>query len=85
MSKRMQVVVDDAELERYEETARALGLTLSEWVRQALRGAATAVSHGDIDSKLSALERATGHSFPAPDIDDMLAEIELGYVHDPTA
>lgn len=81
----MQVVVDETELERYEATARAFGLTLSEWVRQALRAAATAVSRGDVDDKLSALERASAHSFPAPDIDEMLAEIELGYVRDSIA
>jgi hypothetical protein len=43
------------------------------------------VSSGDVDFKLSALERANAHSFPAPDIDEMLAEIELGYVRDSTA
>jgi hypothetical protein len=33
MSKRLQVVVDDAELERFQGAARREGMTLSEWVR----------------------------------------------------
>ncbi len=79
MSKRLQVVVDDDELQAYEESASALGLTLSGWVRQSLRSAHQQVSGGDIDTKLAAVRRAFTHSFPAPDIDTMLAEIERGY------
>lgn len=81
----MQVVMEDAELERYEETARSLGLTLSEWARQVLRAAASTVSRSDVDAKRRAIERAAKHSFPAPEIDEMLAEIERGYVDDVTA
>ena len=44
MSKRLQVVVKDEELERYERTAEAVGLTMSEWVRQSLRAAERQVS-----------------------------------------
>lgn len=79
MSKRLQVVVDDVELERFQRTAHVSGLTLSEWARQVLRVAANAVSQGDVDQKLAALRHGSKHSFPAPDIDDMLAEIEKGY------
>jgi hypothetical protein len=81
----MQVVMDDAELERYEETARSLGLTLSEWARQVLRAAASTVSRSDVDAKRSAIERARMHSFPAPDIEQMLVEIERGYVDEATS
>lgn len=80
MSKRLQVVVDDAELQRYEQSAEALGLTLSAWVRLALRAAEQEVARGDVDSKLAAIRDAFEKSFPAPDIDAMLAEIERGYL-----
>jgi len=80
MSKRLQVVVDDAELRRYEESAEALGLSLSAWVRSALRAAEREVARGDVDHKLAAIRDAFGKSFPAPDIDTMLAEIEQGYL-----
>jgi hypothetical protein len=84
MSKRLQVVVDDAELRRYEESAEALGLSLSAWVRSALRAAEREAARGDVDSRLAAIRAAFDKSFPAPDIDAMLAEIEQGYV-DPGA
>jgi hypothetical protein len=84
MSKRLQVVLDDAELRRYEESAEALGLSLSAWVRLALRAAELEVAGGDVDHKLAAIREAFDKSFPAPDIDTMLAEIEQGYL-DPQA
>ena len=79
MSKRLQVVVDDAELRRFQRAARAVGLTLSEWARQVLRHAETAASPADRGRKLAALRASTAHAFPAPDIDQMLDEIERGY------
>jgi hypothetical protein len=84
MSKRLQVVLDDAELRRFQRAAGRSGLTLAEWVRQALRRAERATSTGDPDRKLGAIRLAVTHSFPAPDIEQMLAEIERGYLHDPT-
>jgi len=84
MSKRLQVVLGDAELRRYEESAEALGLSLSAWVRLALRAAEREVASGDVDHKLAAIRAAFDKSFPAPDIDAMLAEIEQGYL-DPNA
>ena len=80
VSKRLQVVIDDAELRRYEESAEALGLSLSAWVRLALRAAEREVAGGDVDQKLAAIREAFGKSFPAPDIDTMLAELERGYL-----
>jgi len=76
MSKRLQVVVGEADLERYERTARASGLTVSEWVRQALRVAQRETSDGDVDAKLAAIRKAAGYNFPETDIETMLAEIE---------
>jgi len=79
MSKRLQVVVHQAEFERYERSARARGLSVSEWVRQVLRLAERDLSDGDVDAKLAAVRAAAQHSFPTADIDVMLAEIEQGY------
>lgn len=80
MSKRLQVVLDEERLDRYERTARARGLTLSAWVRETLASAEREVYLGDVDDRLEAIRRAYSHSFPAPDLDVMLAEIEQGYV-----
>jgi hypothetical protein len=81
MSKRLQVVVGDTDLARYERTAQAAGLSLSAWARQALSVAQREASSGDVDAKLAAIRRAAGHKIPdATDIDTMLAEIETGYL-----
>lgn len=81
MSKRLQVVVGDSDLARYERTAHTAGLSLSEWVRQALNVAQREASSGDVDAKLAAIRRASARNLPdAPDVDTMLAEIEKGYL-----
>lgn len=79
MSKRLQVIVDDAEFEELRRTARAEGTTVSEWVRRTLRLARREASSEDVDSKFAVLRAAARHNFPTADVDDMLAEIERGY------
>jgi hypothetical protein len=80
VSKRLQIVVDDEDVRRFEQCARAEGLTLSSWARQALRAAEREVSVGDPGRKLAAIRAAYQHGFPAPDIATMLEDIERGYV-----
>jgi hypothetical protein len=79
MSKRLQVVLDETDLQGYERAAREAGVSLSEWVRGTLRAAEREVAMGDVDAKLSAVRDALRHDFPAPDVDIMLEEIEQGY------
>jgi len=79
MSKRLQVVVDDAELDRYRRVAGELGLSLGAWVRGVLRRAEQQVALGDGEEKLDAIRSAARHEFPAPGVEQMLAEIERGY------
>jgi hypothetical protein len=77
MSKRLQVVVKDEDLERYARTAEAVGLSMSEWVRQSLRVAERQVSTGDVEAKLAAIRKAASYDFPVPpDVDTLLAEME---------
>jgi hypothetical protein len=80
MSKRLQVVVPDEELERYARTAEAVGMSMSEWVRQSLRTAERQVSSGNVEAKLAAIRKAASYNSPMPevDIDTMLDEIETG-------
>lgn len=78
MSKRLQVVVGESDLERYERSAQAAGQTLSEWARQAMNLAERRMSSGDVETKLAVIRKAATYNFPAPDIDTMLAEIEMG-------
>jgi len=80
MSRRLQVVVADADFERYRSTAQAAGVNVSEWVRQALRAAQREASDGDIEAKLAAIRTAAGHSTSGSEVDThtMLSEIEAG-------
>ncbi len=79
MSKRLQIVLDDRELREIRQAARRSGLTVSEWVRQAMRQARRTTTDRDPARKLAAVHAAARHSFPTADIELMLAEIESGY------
>lgn len=78
MSKRLQVLLDESELREIERAARAQRMTVTEWVRQALRGACRRGPSTDARRKLAAIRAAARHTFPTADIDQMLAEIESG-------
>ena len=80
MSKRLQVVLDDSEAREIKRLARNRRMTVSEWVRQALRGARRQEPETDQTRKLQVVRAALRHSYPATDIDTMLAEIEQGYI-----
>ena len=54
------MVVRDEDLKRYARTADAAGVTLSEWVRQALRVAERERSSGDVEAQKLALIRKGG-------------------------
>jgi len=79
MSKRLQVLLDEAELRELRRVARARRMTVAEWVRQTLRDARRREPVGDPGLKLIAIRRAASHTFPTADIDEMLADIERGY------
>lgn len=80
MSTRLQVVLAQAELAEIRAAAAREGTTVSEWVRQTLRRARRDTAGGEVDRKLAAVRAAMRHDFPAPEIDQMLAEIERGYL-----
>jgi hypothetical protein len=82
VSKRLRVFLPEAELRRFQDLARARGVSLADWVRSCLRRVADEESLGDVDRKLDAIRTAVRHDFPAPDVDPMLAEIERGYLVD---
>lgn len=80
MSKRLQVLFDEGEFREVQEAASREGIPVSEWVRRALRDARRREPRGDLDEKVRAIREAAGHSFPTADIDEMLGEIERGYL-----
>ena len=79
MSMRLQVVMDQDELESIRAAARERGMTVSEFVRETLREARRKVASGDAERKLAAIRAADRHAYPTADIDQMLGEIERGY------
>lgn len=79
MSTRLQVLLTERELREIRRAARQEGLTMSEWVRRALREARTESTTGDPARKLAVIRTSAGHDFPTADVEQMLAEIESGY------
>ena len=80
MSIRLQVLLDEAELREIRQIARRERMSVAEWVRQALRAARRRQGLGDSRKKLEVVRAAARHSFPTGDIDQMLSEIENGYL-----
>jgi hypothetical protein len=79
VSKRLQVLLDEAELRDLQRVARAHRMTVAEWVRQTLRHARRLEPMDAAAKKLRAVRDAVTHDFPTADIDIMLGEIERGY------
>ena len=77
--------MDDPEHRRIEQAARRKRLTVSEWVRQALRVAARGEPSGSPARKLAAIRSAARHRFPTADIERMNEEIEAGAREGPDA
>lgn len=82
MSARLQVLVDKAELAELQRVAEKHRLTLSAWVRLVLREAVRREPLDDTERKLRVVREAATHRYPAPPIEQLLSEIELGYLED---
>ncbi len=79
MSKRLQVLLPDAEMEELRRLAKREQLPVGEWVRRAIRAARASRPAADAQAKLKAVRRSVGYFFPTADIGQMLEEIERGY------
>jgi predicted ATPase len=80
MSKRLQVLFDEQEFSEIQEIARRHRMTVAEWVRQTLRLARQQEPLRASARKLEVLRTAAQHSFPSGDIEQILEEIERGYL-----
>ena len=80
MSKRLQVLFEEEELRDIKRVARRDRMTVAEWVRQALRTALRSQPKTNVGRKLEVIRAAYRHEFPAGSIEEMLAEIEQGYL-----
>jgi hypothetical protein len=91
MSKRLQVILQEADYRQVQHFARAEQLTVAEWVRRALIAARRNEPTGEAGRKLADVRNAAGGAaggvaggaaalaYPTADIKRMLQEIELGY------
>ncbi len=79
MAKRLQVILDDAEMRDVRRVARSQGTTVAEWVRQTLRAARRREPIEGASRKLEAVRSAARHDFPTADLDQMRREIAQGY------
>ena len=75
MTKRIQVLIEEQEYLEIQAIARRRRMTVSEWVRRALRKAMDD-QPGTAEAKLRAIADASRHSYPTADIEAMLSEIE---------
>jgi hypothetical protein len=80
MSKRLQVILNDSEMREIQRAARMQRVTVAEWVRQALRAARRREPISETGKKIQVIRTAVRHSFPTTDLDQMLREIEGGYI-----
>ena len=80
MTTRMQVLLEDDEFAEIRRVAKRHRMTVAEWVRQALRRARRDEPVADPKKKLAAVREAARGAYPTADIDQMLTEIESGYL-----
>ena len=79
MSRRLQVLLPDSEMDEIRRLARRERLTVGEWVRRKLREARLNQPVHEPQWKLNAVRKAAKYSFPTAEMDQMLNEIERGY------
>jgi hypothetical protein len=79
MTKRLQVLFEDGEYAALQATAASRGMTVAEWVRQALSAARREASTADVDRKLAAIRAAVRHSAPVGTVERLISETERGY------
>lgn len=80
MAKRLQVIFQDAQYKAIQRAARSRQMSLAEWVRQALDRQRNREPVDSVNSKLEVLRNSAKFEFPTCDIEQMLAEIEKGYL-----
>ena len=80
MSKRLQVLLADQEMSDIQALAKREALAVGEWVRRTLREALNRQSVNDPEAKLEAVRRGAEYSFPTAGIDQMIREIDRGYL-----
>lgn len=79
MTTRLQVLLEDDEIEEIRQVAKRQRMTVAEWVRQALRRARQDEPSVEPRRKLAVVREAARHGYPTGDIVQILTEIEGAY------
>lgn len=79
MSMRLQVVLSDREMRELKERAELEHITVSEWVRRAIKHEMRERPGKRAGEKLDVIRRSASYEFPTGDYEEMAAEIEAGY------
>jgi Ribbon-helix-helix protein, copG family len=82
MSKRLQVLLPDEEMQLIQEAAAAEHVSVGEWVRRSLRDQRSRAPARSLEEKLRAIREASKLDLPTCDIEQMNSEIEQGYLSD---
>lgn len=85
MTKRLQVLFEDGEYTALQAAAASRGMTMAEWVRQALLAARRDISTADLDRKLTAVRNAVRHAAPTGAVERLIGDTERGYTPAPGA
>ena len=80
MTKRLQVLLDEPEYLALQRAASSRGVSVAEWVRQALVAAHRLESSGDVDRKLDAIRAAVRHAGPTGPVERLTADLERSYL-----
>jgi hypothetical protein len=80
MSKRLQVLLDESELKEIQRIARARPVTVAQWVRETLSAARRQAPRRDSGRKIEVVRAASRLSYPTGDIEELLSQIEKGYL-----
>ena len=80
MTKRLQVLFEDDELRAVQAMARRRRQTTAAFVRDVLREARAAAEHRLPEAKLRAVREASAHSYPSGEMEQILSQVERGYL-----
>ena len=79
MSIRLQVILNDEEMQELKKRAELDQVTVSAWVRRAIKHEMRERPGKRAREKLDIIRMSASYEFPIGDYDEMAAEIEAGY------
>jgi len=79
MSKRLEVVFPDDEMQAIQAIASSERMTIKEWVRMTLRTACHSATTASATNKINSIRAAVRYEFPIANMSQTLAEIDQGY------